>query len=191
MERSPQITVPQRSVNTAVTENGSSLVAPVVRAPVASLEELSDLSESSSGEFMENGNKTVNGNSSSKPADTSRLEEALETLGMLESSLPGHEPNSANSCGNYAGLLFIQDRKAEAEELVRLSFENLSEEQEMIELELLFYQFVYQSKDTRNDMDNILSKGVYSNAFSLDLHVSKAKELGHATMSRSWVSRRL
>ena len=83
-------------------ENDAKLVAPVPRAPVASFEELSDMSQSSSsGEFMEN-TKQSSGDSYSPEsptlvADTSRLDEALETLGKLGSLLPGSEANSADN----------------------------------------------------------------------------------------------
>jgi hypothetical protein len=81
-----------------MTENGASLIAPVPRAPVASLEELSDMSQSSSsGEFTENTLKEEHGNAHVLVADTSRLDEALATLGKLGSSLPSSEPNSTEN----------------------------------------------------------------------------------------------
>ena len=102
MEDSPKITAPKRMTQTASTENGAQLMAPIPRAPVASFEELSDMSQSSSsGEFMDNP-KASSGSSYSPEsptltADTSRLDAELETLRKLGSSLPGSETNSADN----------------------------------------------------------------------------------------------
>ncbi|XP_070185217.1 PH and SEC7 domain-containing protein 1-like isoform X2 [Littorina saxatilis] len=108
VETSPKITAPKRIVQTATTENGAQLVAPLpVRAPVASFEELSDMSQSSSsGEFTETPKQSSsNSRSPETPtlvADTSRLDEALETLGRLGSSLPSSQANSADNTLNEA-----------------------------------------------------------------------------------------
>ncbi|KAL8608977.1 hypothetical protein ACOMHN_062860 [Nucella lapillus] len=101
-EGSPHIPAPKRMTQNVSAENSAKLVAPVARAPVASIEELSDMSQSSSsGEFMDN-TKVSSGDSYSLgtptlAADTSRLDAALETLGKLGSSLPGSETNSADN----------------------------------------------------------------------------------------------
>lgn len=103
LENSPRISAP----NKAMTENGASLVAPVPRAPVASFEDFSDMSQSSSsGEFAEGTERRGNGvgppGSLGLVADTSRLDEALETLGMLGSLLPGSGSNSGDNTLNEA-----------------------------------------------------------------------------------------
>lgn len=101
-DNAPRMTAPKHVTQMASTENGAKLVAPVPRAPVASFEELSDMSQSSSsGEFTENPKPSSGSNHSPESpflvADTSRLDEALETLGKLGSLLPGSETNSADN----------------------------------------------------------------------------------------------
>lgn len=95
IESSPSL---QRHVVQTAPEG--SKFSSIPKAPVASFEELSDMSQSSSsGEFFENNKtiQTVSSDTSSLVADTFGLDQALETLGKLGSSLPGSECNSADS----------------------------------------------------------------------------------------------
>lgn len=101
VESSPKITAPKHVAKTSGGMDDAKLVV-VPKAPVASFEELSDMSQSSSsGEFAENQKVGEGGQhmmeSPALMADTSRLDEAMETLGRLGSSLPGSEPHSADS----------------------------------------------------------------------------------------------
>ncbi|XP_076453496.1 uncharacterized protein LOC143288746 isoform X2 [Babylonia areolata] len=101
-ENSPHMSAPKRMTQNVSTENSAKLVTPVARAPVASFEELSDMSQSSSsGEFMDtakaSSSESYSPGTPTLTADTSRLDAALETLGKLGSSLPGSENNSADN----------------------------------------------------------------------------------------------
>lgn len=105
VDNAHRVMAPKQVTQKASMENDAHLVGPVPRAPVASFEELSDMSQSSSsGEFIENPKQSSGNNHSPESpnlvADTSRLDEALETLGKLGSMLPESEANSAENTLN-------------------------------------------------------------------------------------------
>ncbi|PVD39468.1 hypothetical protein C0Q70_02099 [Pomacea canaliculata] len=91
----------ETSSKVSTPSHNESQLIPMPKAPVASFEELSDMSHSSSsGEFVETirpHGLALTPDSTSLLADTSRLDEAMETLGKLESSLLGSECHSADS----------------------------------------------------------------------------------------------
>ena len=92
------------------------------------------------------------------------------------------DPNHADNTGNYAKFLIAKNELENAENLIKKAFALNQNKDEDLDLELWFYRYAVffdKYKDSEENIEVLLNKGVKSIGWYLDDVLEVAKELNH------------